>query len=267
MRSLHELMEMNGRVAVVTGGAGHVGTAICDALAELGAEIAVVDRDATRCQSVATSIQQQHQTKAVAAPIDLSGETDLRKFRSKLLERIDRIDVLVNCAAFVAADGLNGWTTDFSKQSIATWRQAMDVNLTAPFALTQAFSEDLKKSGHGNVINISSIYGVIGPDWRLYEGTSMGNPGAYSVSKGGLVQLTRWLATTLAPRVRVNAVSPGGLERGQDAGFQQRYISRTPLARMGTEEDLKGVVAYLASDMSTWVTGQNFVIDGGFTAW
>jgi NAD(P)-dependent dehydrogenase (short-subunit alcohol dehydrogenase family) len=108
---------------------------------------------------------------------------------------------------------------------------------------------------------------MVGPDMRLYEGTGMGSPAAYAASKGGLLQLTRWLATVLAPTIRVNAVTPGGILRGQPQVFRERYIARTPLGRMGSEEDLQGAVAYLASDLSAYVTGHNLVVDGGWTAW
>jgi NAD(P)-dependent dehydrogenase (short-subunit alcohol dehydrogenase family) len=155
----------------------------------------------------------------------------------------------------------------FERQLPESWRRALEVNLTAPFVLVQAAAEALAASGHGSVINISSIYGLTGPDWRLYEGTTMGNPAAYAASKGGLIQMTRWLATTMAPKVRVNAIAPGGVFRDTPEPFLTRYISRTPLARMATEEDFKGAVAYLASDLSAYVTGQCLAVDGGWTAW
>jgi NAD(P)-dependent dehydrogenase (short-subunit alcohol dehydrogenase family) len=122
-------------------------------------------------------------------------------------------------------------------------------------------------SGHGSIVLISSIYGLVGPDMSLYEGTSMANPAGYGASKGGLLQLMRYLATVLAPDVRVNAISPGGVWRQQPGQFHDRYRSRTPLGRMATEEDLKGAAAYLASDLSSYVTGHNLVVDGGWTTW
>ncbi len=125
----------------------------------------------------------------------------------------------------------------------------------------------MKKNNNGSIINIASTYGIVGPDYSLYEGTEMGNPAAYAASKGGLIQLTRWLSTTMAPNTRVNAVSPGGVFRHQPEKFVSRYEKRTPLARMATEEDFKGVIAFLAGDLSSYVTGQNIVIDGGWTTW
>jgi NAD(P)-dependent dehydrogenase (short-subunit alcohol dehydrogenase family) len=185
----------------------------------------------------------------------------------RVREAFGSIDIIVNCAAFVGTSGLEGWAVPFEQQSDATWRRALEVNLTAPFVLIQAAAEDLARSGHGSVINISSIYGLAGPDWRLYEGTDLGNPAAYAASKGGLIQMTRWLATTMAPKVRVNAVAPGGVFRATPEPFLSRYVARTPLARMAREDDMKGAVAYLASDLSTYVTGQCIAVDGGWTAW
>ena len=118
-----------------------------------------------------------------------------------------------------------------------------------------------------NIINISSIYGVYAPDWNLYSGTLMSNPAGYSVSKGGLLQLTRWLATTIAPNVRVNAISPGGIFRNQPESFIKSYEGKTPLGRMATEDDFRGAVAYLASDLSKYVTGHNLLVDGGWGVW
>ena len=125
----------------------------------------------------------------------------------------------------------------------------------------------LEKSQYASVINIGSIYGLYGPDMSIYEGTGLNNPAAYSASKGGLIQLTRWLSTVLAPKVRVNCISPGGILRNQPEKFVKRYVNKTPLKRMGSESDIVGAVIYLASDLSSWVTGQNLIVDGGWGVW
>jgi len=266
-RTLKQLMTLDGRVAVITGGAGHIATAMADALAELGASVAVIDNRAAQAVSVAEDIARRWKVESKAFEADLERAEDLPELSQRIREHFGRADILINCAAFVGTSTLDGWAVPFEQQSVETWRRAVDVNLTAPFALAQAFAPDLKKSGHGTIINVASIYGISGPDWRLYEGTKMGNPAAYAASKGGLIQLTRWLATTLAPDIRVNAIAPGGIERDTAEPFLSRYIARTPLGRMGTEEDLKGIAAFLASDLSAYVTGQCFAIDGGWTAW
>ena len=153
----------------------------------------------------------------------------------------------------------------FEDQSMDAWQSAMEVNLSAAFDLTQGLLPLLKKGMDPSVINISSIYGLVGPDMGLYTGTSMGNPLAYAASKGGLLQMTKWLASVLAPDIRVNAVSPGGVFRGQPEAFVQRYIDKTPLGRMATETDVVGSMVFLASDLASYLTGQNIVVDGGFT--
>ena len=125
----------------------------------------------------------------------------------------------------------------------------------------------MERSEKGSIILFGSTYGVVGPDMRLYDGTDMANPAGYAASKGGVIQLARHLATLLAPKIRVNAITPGGVSRGQPESFVRQYTARTPMGRMATENDLKGAVAYLASDMSAYVTGHNLVVDGGWTAW
>jgi NAD(P)-dependent dehydrogenase (short-subunit alcohol dehydrogenase family) len=180
---------------------------------------------------------------------------------------VGSLDILVHCAAYVGTTQTPGWAVPLDRQSVTAWDDAMRVNLTAAFVLVQEATDALKRSGHGSVIFFSSIYGMVGPDMRLYADTPMANPAGYAASKGGLIQLARHLATLLAPRVRCNVISPGGVWRNQPAIFVDRYQSRTPLTRMATEEDLKGAVAFLASDLAAYVTGQNLVVDGGWTAW
>lgn len=254
-------------MALVTGGGGHIGSAMCDALAELRAAIVVLDVAPKYCTDVARRINETYDVETLSLVVDLTDEKAARAVPKTVLGRFGRLDILVNCAALVGTSELKGWTTPFLKQSADTWRLALEVNLTAPFVLTQACAAALATSGHGSVINISSIYGMVGPDMRLYENTTMGNPAAYAASKGGLLQLTRWLATVLAPEVRVNAITPGGVWREQLEPFHGRYVERVPLRRMAAEEDLKGAVAYLASDLSAYVTGHNLVVDGGWTVW
>ncbi|MFZ5587065.1 MAG: SDR family oxidoreductase [Thermodesulfobacteriota bacterium] len=267
MPSLKELMDLTGRAALITGGAGHLGRAMADALAELGAAVAVLDIDQAACDRTAAELAAAWGAPSLGLACDLASEDQARAAPGRVLDRFGRLDVLVNCAAFVGTSKLDGWVAPFDQQSPAAWRAALEVNLTAPFVLAQASAPALRASGRGAIINIASIYGLAGPDMGLYEGTAMGNPAAYAASKGGLIQLTRWLATVLAPSVRVNCISLGGIERGQPESFQRRYLARTPLGRMGVEDDIKGAAAYLASDLSAYVTGHNLVVDGGWLAW
>lgn len=266
MRSLANLGDMTGRVALITGGAGRIGRAIAVALAEAGADLCLVDRNHEALAAVRAELHWAT-GKVSVCQLDLEREDE----REGLVAAVDAahggLDVLINNAGFVGDSQLGGWVTDFREQSMETWRRAQEVNLAAPFHLAQLFAPMLERDGRGAIVNMASIYGILGPDMRLYEGTKMGNPAAYAASKGGLVQLTRWLSTTLAPRIRVNCITPGGLERGQPESFRNRYVERTPLDRMGREEDFKGVAHFLSSDLSAWVTGQNIVVDGGWSAW
>ena len=260
-------MDLTGRVVVVTGGAGHVGSACSDALAELGASVVVLDRKPEACARVADRLSSEFGVSCLPLAQDLADEGAVRKVPATVIDRFGRIDALVNCAALVGASELEGWAVPFENQNVATWRCALEINLTSPFVLAQTCAPALTRSGHGSIVNIGTIYGIVGPRMSLYDGTGLGNPAAYAASKGGLLQLTRWLATTLAPGVRVNAISPGGIRRDQPELFVDRYVEQTPLGRMATEEDLKGAVAYLVGDASGYVTGQNLIVDGGWTIW
>jgi NAD(P)-dependent dehydrogenase (short-subunit alcohol dehydrogenase family) len=266
MRAVAELMSLKGRRALVTGANGGIGRAIVHTLAELGAELLLVDIPGTDYRPLAKELEQRWGVRVSGRDCDLEVEEQ----RLRLIESVGvhdtGLDILVNNAAFVGTSGLQGWATAFESQTLATWRRALEVNLTAAFHLSQGLAPVLKER-RGNIINIASIYGMLGPDYGLYEGTAMGNPAAYAASKGGLIQLTRWLATTLAPDVRVNAISPGGVKRGQPSEFVNRYVARTPLHRMATEEDFKGAIAYLSSDLSRYVTGHNLAVDGGWGVW
>ena len=265
--TIQELMNLKGRRVLITGATGRLGSVMAETLAELGADIILVDRPGTDFALTVKEIKERWGVQIWHYQCDL----EQNEQRLELLESIqkdhDSLNVLINNAAFVGTSELKGWGTTFEKQTVETWQRALEVNLTAPFHLCQSLAPLLRNSVGANIINIGSIYGELGPDWSLYEGTSMANPAAYSASKGGLIQLTRWLATTLAPNIRVNAISPGGIFRNQPDVFVKRYEGRTPLARMATENDFRGAVAYLASDMSSYVTGKNMMVDGGWGEW
>jgi len=257
-------MNMSDRTVLITGATGGLGQHMAEVIAELGGDLILVDRPDSDYIAL-IKILKKYECKVKYLYCDLED----RKQRTKLIKGINdndlQVDVLINNAAFVGTTDIEGWATTFEEQTVDTWNRAIEVNLTAVFDLSKGLLPRLKKSGNGSIINISSIYGVNGPVYSMYEGTNMGNPAAYSASKGGVIQLTRWLATTISPDIRVNAVSPGGVFRNQPHDFVERYKKRTPLGRMATEEDFKGIIAYLASDLSAYVTGQNFLIDGGWT--
>ena len=175
---------------------------------------------------------------------DLEKEIERENLLKQVLE-YNSLDILINNAAFVGTTKLKGWAEKLENQSLETWRRAIEVNLTSSFHLCQKLSPLLKKSKNGSIINIGSIYGMYGPDWRIYENTEMANPAAYSVSKAGLIPTYKWLSTTLSPEIRVNCISPGGIERGQPNSFISAYKNKTPLGRMACEEDIQGAILFL----------------------
>jgi NAD(P)-dependent dehydrogenase (short-subunit alcohol dehydrogenase family) len=240
---------------------------MAEALAEAGASIAVLDLHEARCHEVAEGLHNTYGVRVLALPLDLSDNDVVRRAPGTVLNEFGRLDVIIHSAALVSAIDMPGWAVPFEEQDVSLWPKALQINTTSAFQLVQAATPALRSSGHGSVINVISHYGLVGPDWSLYQGTSMANVAAYAASKGGLLQLTRWLATTLAPEVRVNAITPGGVLRNHIDPFLSRYIAHTPLHRMGREEDLKGAALYLASDLSSYVTGHNLVVDGGITIW
>jgi len=267
MKKIADLMSLNGRRALITGAAGKIGYEIALTIAELGGDLILVDRPDSDYNSLKQKILDNWNVEIECISCDLESENSRVKLIETIINSNNRLDILINSAAFVGDSNLDGWIDNFSQQSIETWNRALAVNLTAVFHLSQGFTPLLKKNKNGSIINISSTYGLVAPDYSLYKDINMGNPAAYSASKGGLIQLTRWLSTTIAPEVRVNSISPGGVWRNQPSEFVKRYESKTPLGRMATEEDFKGAIAYLSTDLSGYVTGQNLVVDGGWTVW
>lgn len=266
MKTIQELMSLTGKRVLVTGSTGNIGKYIAITIAELGGDLVLTDIPGTDYSPLVRLINDVSKVNVEIIDCQLENEASRSQLISYLCDSNKPLNVIINNAAFVGTSDLIGWSTDFEKQSIETWRKAIEVNLTAVFDLCKGLSKKLNEAKNGSIINMASIYGSNAPDYSLYEGTDMGNPAAYAASKGGLIQLTRWLSSTLAPDIRVNAVSLGGVFRNQDKKFVNRYISQTPMNRMATEEDVKGVIAFLSSDLSQYVTGQDFVVDGGWSA-
>ena len=251
------------RKVLITGACGGLGSQFSKHFAENECEMVLLDHSLEELTALGGGLDSSRSVNLVAC--DLGNEAS---YVDQVLDVVSGgLDVLINNAAFVGTSGLEGWAETFEDQSAEAWRHAIEVNLIAPFRLSQICADALRQSDDGNILNISSIYGLGGQIPDLYEGTEMKNPAAYGASKAGLQQLTRWLATTLAPDIRVNAVSPGGIERGQPESFVEAYNKRTPLRRMAKEEDLVGAVDFLTGPGAAYVTGQNIVVDGGWTAW
>jgi NAD(P)-dependent dehydrogenase (short-subunit alcohol dehydrogenase family) len=265
MKSIKELSSLTNRVALITGGGGHIAYAMSEALIESGCSVILVDINNDRLEHSKKLLEEKFDTKVVTYAMDLEIQTEVEQLGAFVKKNNTKLDILINNAGFVGDAKLEGWCVPFEEQTIETWRRAMEVNLNSAFHLSQLMTPLLKASGHGSIINIASIYGVVAPDMSIYDGTVMGNPAAYAVSKAGLIQLTKWMSSILGPDIRVNAMTPGGVFRNHQDPFLSAYTKKTLLKRMATEEDFKGVMLFLASDLSNYVTGQNIIVDGGWT--
>ena len=252
---------------MVTGATGGLGTVIAETLAELGSDLILIDQDKAEIEALQSRLSDAFGVSIIGSVCDLEQQDQREILIDGIVSDGQELNVLINNAAFVGTSNLPGWNAPFTEQSVETWRRALEVNLVAPFELCRGMSQIMKHSRGANIINIASIYGQFGPDWRMYENTNMNNPAAYGASKAGLIQLTKWLSTTLAPDVRVNAISPGGVFTGQQESFVDAYSSRTPLRRMARYGDFAGGVAFLATEMAEYVTGQVLNVDGGWGVW
>jgi NAD(P)-dependent dehydrogenase (short-subunit alcohol dehydrogenase family) len=258
---------LDGRAAVVTGGAGHLGEIIAANLLGLGAKVLITDRKEQGERDSVKRLGELGGDKLHWHGADLLDEAETRSIVRTAFERFGPLHVLVHNAGYISSKGGKGYAVKLEDQEVQAWDEAMKVNLTSAFVLVQEAARAQALAENSSVVFIGSIHGHVGPDHRLYEGTDMGSPAAYGASKAGLEQLARYLSTTLAPRTRVNVISPGGILRGQPEEFVKRYEARTPAGRMATEKDMAGALVYLATDMSRYVTGQNIVVDGGYTTW
>ena len=254
-----ELFDLRGKVALVTGGAGKFGRQIVEALAQAGARTVMASRQVDPLQKQADAFAAQG-LEVEARQLDQGDPGSITRLRDEMLEAHGQVDVLVNNA--VARVMKRGW--DETPERFA---ESLQVNAVGLFLITRAFGDAMAERGSGSIINIGSIQGMVGLDLSLYEGLGMSSSPDYYMHKGGMMQLTRYVAARLGPRgVRVNTVTPGGMFADQHPTFVERYNQRTFLGRMANETDLKGAMVFLASDASAYVTGANLVIDGGYTA-
>lgn len=255
-----ESFSLAGKIALVSGGAGLYGRQIVAALAEAGARTYVASRNLEAIEDLAAD-HRAGGHEVFALPLDLAEEASILALRDALQEREGRLDILVNNAA--ARTMKAGW--DDTAEAFAA---SMQVNATGLFLITRALGELIAESGGGSIINIGSIQGNIGPEPMLYEGTGMtGFYPDYFFHKGGMINFTRFTASYYGPRaVRCNCIGAGGFLSGQHPDFVKRYSEKTTLGRMAGDEDLKGLIVYLASEASAYMTGANLLLDGGYTA-
>lgn len=273
---IQEKFDLKGRVAVVTGGVGLLGAEFCKTLAEAGAAVAVVDLNGDEAKKVADGLcADGYHAKAI--PTDITKPDSVKAMVASVLSDFGRLDILVNSAALdpkfdpdAAAKGIAPGA--FEDYPLADWNAAMSVNLTGMFLVTQACVKPMIEQGKkGSIINICSTYGLNGPDQRIYikDGKRVAfKPVYYTVTKAGVLGFTKYLAAYYAgTEIRVNALTPGGVFNNHEEYFAKNYSAKTILGRMAKKDEMNGALLFLASDASTYMTGNNVVVDGGWTAW
>ena len=274
--TIQEKFDLRGRTAIVTGGVGLLGSQFCRTLAQAGAAVAVLDLDPSACERLSTELTGAG-LKAEPIACDLRHTGSIGAAVDAVLSRFGSIDILVNSAALdpkfdPAATEKGIALGGFEDFPLDQWNAALQVNLTGTFLMTQACVKPMVERGaRGSIINICSTYGLNGPDQRIYvkDGRRVAfKPVYYTVTKAGILGFTRYLAAYYAgTEIRVNALTPGGVFNDHEQYFVQNYSARTILGRMARPDEMNGAVLFLASDASSYMTGANLVVDGGWTAW
>jgi NAD(P)-dependent dehydrogenase (short-subunit alcohol dehydrogenase family) len=274
-----ELFRLDGRVALVTGGAGLLGRRYCEALVQAGAQVVIGDLDGARAAELAAELSPE---RALGLQSDVADEQSVRDTVNAARERFGRLDILVNNAALTVRGGSEhlspvDYFAPFEDYKRQVWDQALAVNLTGMVLCAQAAGRQMlaQDPPGGVIVNISSTYGVVAPDQRLYEGVTspyaeagFNTPVSYAVTKTAVLGLTRYLATYWGRKnIRVNALTPHGVFDNHDDAFVQNFVYRSPLGRMARNDEYRGALLFLVSDASSYMTGANLIVDGGWTAW
>ncbi len=264
MRTVKDLFSLKGKVAFVPGGAGYLGQAICETLAELGANIYIASRDKDKCDRFAVELSEKFGVEAIGGSLDITDVESIDINLSACVAKFGRIDILVN-------DAWSGNKNTFDTISFEDWKYDINVCLNGVFYTVKRAVEYLEQT-HGVILNIASMYGHIAPDYRMYDGKRYANPPSYGAAKAGVIQLTKYLSSFLAEKhIRVNAISPGPFPfkstQEENKEFINRLAAKNILNRIGEPDDLKGAVALLCTDASKYMTGQNICVDGGWGVW
>lgn len=271
--SYKKIFSLNNKVAVVAGGCGILGEKFCEGLAAYGANVAIVDIDYKNAKKLSDKINLIYGIKSIPVLCDLTVKKSVDRMVKKVLLEFGEINILVNNAAS-KTNNLKNFFKNYENYDLKTWKNIMSVNLDGMFLTSQAIcAQMVKQKKGGSVIQISSIYGILAPDQRIYKGSfylggKINTPAAYSASKAGVIGLSRYLSTYYAnKKIKVNTITPGGIESGQNKKFKQFYSKRVPMNRMGKAHELVGALIFLSSDSSSYITGQNIIVDGGLTTW
>jgi len=267
---------LSGKTAIVTGGAGLLGKNFCHALADCGANVVIADINEQSANLLAKELEIEKDIKSIGIYCDVASPESVKGLIDIVIDSYGSIEILNNNASITATTSSDptAFFASFEEYSLDVWREVMAVNLDGMFLVAQAVGKQMLKQGKGgSIIQTASIYGSMAPDQRIYEGSDylgrpINTPVSYSTSKTAVVGLTKYLATYWADKnIRVNTLSPGGIENGQNNEFIKKYSARIPMSRMAEQDEMVGALIFLASDASSYVTGQNIIVDGGLEAW
>jgi len=261
------MFSLAGKVAIVTGGAGLLATEHAIALHSQGAVVILADFNEEKCNAAAAALQQQG-VQAAAKYCNVTSKESWMQLVTEVINQYGSLDILVNNAGFTNQSKSANFDAGFEDFPLEDWNAIMNVNLTGTFLGCQVGGKQMLKQGKGSIINFASLYRVVSPNHNIYPGTGITQPVAYSVSKHGVIGLTKYIATLWAAKgVRVNSITPGGIFNEHKGLFLERFSQLNPIGRMSDKTELHGAVVYLASEASSHVIGHNLIVDGGWTAW
>ncbi len=271
MNNLFELFSLKNKVSVVTGALGLIGRHHCFALSEAGSNVVVADLHQTECEEFAKELP----TESIGSELDVTDEKSIINLVELTIKKFGKIDVLVNNAAIndmFENPQTAGELSKFENYPLEMWQKSIDVNLTGVFLCSKIIGKEMAKRKCGSIINVASTYGMVAPDQSLYQkpdGTQdFYKSPSYPATKSAILNFTRYLASYWGKdNIRVNTLTPGGVENEQDEFFINNYSKKTMLGRMAKPDDYKGAIVFLASNASAYMTGANLVVDGGWTAW
>tara|TARA_B110001454_G_scaffold218910_1_gene248525 strand:- start:2013 stop:2810 length:798 start_codon:yes stop_codon:yes gene_type:complete len=261
-----KLFDLSDRVIIITGAAGNLGSKYAEGLSQAGANLVLADLDYARCKKLGKQLESKYSAKTLAVKLDLTNKISIKNMVTKSMKEFSKIDVLINNAAYQGNQKTR--KIKFEDFPLNEWNKAVSVNLTGIFLTCQEVGKIMVKQKNGNIINISSTYGLVAPDQRIYGVSGQNAAAFYSATKAAIINLTRYLASYWnRTGIRVNSLSPGGVENSQEANFIKNYSEKTILGRMAQKDEYIGSIIFLSSDASSYMTGSNLIVDGGWTAW